>query len=103
MLRIEDDLYMLVVSIFSYQITNKSSGKVVKDMKWFLNISFVVLLYISFGVFRMESKFISIFIVVLLILSGFGNILMSIISAFQSIDTKNRRINGIKSNLKIFT
>lgn len=39
----------------------------------------------------MDSKLISILIVVLLILSGIGNILMSIIFAFQSIDTKNRQ------------
>ena len=60
-------------------------------MKWFLNISFVGLLYITFGIYSMESKFISLLIVVLLILSGIGNILMSIITAFQSIDAKNRR------------
>ena len=59
-------------------------------MKWFLNISFVGLLYISFNIYTQESKLISILIVVLLILSGFGNILMSIISAFQSIEAKNR-------------
>jgi hypothetical protein len=58
-------------------------------MKWFLNISFVGLLYILFGIYNVESKLISILIVVLLILSGFGNIIMSIISAFGSIINKN--------------
>ena len=60
-------------------------------MRWFLNFSFVGLLYITFGIYSMKSKFISLLIVVLLIISGIGNILMSIITAFQSIEAKNKR------------
>lgn len=68
-------------------------------MKWFLNISFVVFLYISFGIYSMESNLIKILIVVLLILSGFGNIIMSIISAFHSIDINYRRNSMINRML----
>lgn len=68
-------------------------------MKWFLNISFVGFLYISFRIYSMESKLISILIIVLLILSGFGNILMSIISAFQSIDAKSKQNSMINRML----
>lgn len=68
-------------------------------MKWLLNISFVVLLYSSLSIYSMESKLVSILIIVLLILSGLVNIVMFIISAFQSNDIKSRKNSMINRML----
>lgn len=67
-------------------------------MKWFLNILFVGILYISFSIYSMDSKLIGLLIIVLLILSGLSNIILSIVSAFQSVDIKNMN-NGMINHM----